>query len=458
MKTLNNVTRMSRVQWKFIAVLLTGLLAVALLGSSGPVAAQTAAPQAPAVAGCPGGQCFEDMPASSPFFAFVNDLFYADIIGGYACGGAGEPCVAPDNRPYYRPAAGVTRAQMTKFVDLGRSRPGVAISTTNETTPWDTLPLSSMMGVPGGTAFLGANTASTGTSAAVVGRNDSSAALATGVEGIISATSSGGNSAAVRGLNYGTTVNGVGVWGTQSGHGWGVYGESLLTGLGVYGKSGGDGTGVLGDVLNSGTGVYGINRSTTGVGKGVIGESDSGLGGYGVYGKSIGFGYGVYGESNGGFGVYGKLSSPDTAGDAIHGYGLPVAGNRKAGNFEGNVTITGGTCTGCTMSTYQIDDPRDPANKIISQAAVASPDYMNIYNGTVTTGADGLATVQLPSYFGVLNRDARYQLTVIGQFAQAIVAEKVKGNSFVIKTDKPNVEVSWQVTGIRNDAVARANP
>jgi hypothetical protein len=45
----------------------------------------------------------------------------------------------------------------------------------------------------------------------------------------------------------------------------------------------------------------------------------------------------------------------------------------------------------------------------------------------------------------------------MGQFAQAIVSEKMKDNHFVIKTDKPNVEVSWQVTGIRQDGYANAH-
>lgn len=44
--------------------------------------------------------------------------------------------------------------------------------------------------------------------------------------------------------------------------------------------------------------------------------------------------------------------------------------------------------------------------------------------------------------------------TVIGQFVQAIVASKISGNRFTIKTDRPGVEVSWQVTGIRQDAYA----
>jgi hypothetical protein len=56
-----------------------------------------------------------------------------------------------------------------------------------------------------------------------------------------------------------------------------------------------------------------------------------------------------------------------------------------------------------------------------------------------------------------LNRDFRYQLTVIGTFAQAIVADEVKDNSFVIQTSAPKVKVSWQVTGIRHDSFATKN-
>lgn len=63
--------------------------------------------------------------------------------------------------------------------------------------------------------------------------------------------------------------------------------------------------------------------------------------------------------------------------------------------------------------------------------------------------------VTLPDWFEALNRDFRYQLTVIGTFVQAIVAEKIKGNRFTIKTSAPNVEVLWQVTGIRQDAYAK---
>jgi len=82
---------------------------------------------------------------------------------------------------------------------------------------------------------------------------------------------------------------------------------------------------------------------------------------------------------------------------------------------------------------------------------------MNVYNGNITTDATGTATVTLPEYFETLNKDFRYQLTVIGTFAQAIVSQEVSGNKFEIKTSLPNVKVSWQVTGVRQDAWANAH-
>ena len=61
-------------------------------------------------------QMFEDVPAGSTFFDFVGRLASRGYIGGYACGGPGEPCVAPDNRPYFRPDSNATRGQIAKIV------------------------------------------------------------------------------------------------------------------------------------------------------------------------------------------------------------------------------------------------------------------------------------------------------------------------------------------------------
>lgn len=129
----------------------------------------------------------------------------------------------------------------------------------------------------------------------------------------------------------------------------------------------------------------------------------------------------------------------------------PSVASTAPGNFNivGNLTKGGGS--------FRIDHPLDPANKYLSHSFVESPDMMNIYNGLVTTNSEGLATVVLPEYFEALNRDFRYQLTVLGEFAQAIVSREVETNRFVIRTDKPMVQVSWQVTGIRQDAYANVH-
>ena len=75
--------------------------------------------------------------------------------------------------------------------------------------------------------------------------------------------------------------------------------------------------------------------------------------------------------------------------------------------------------------SFKIDHPLDPENKYLSHSFVESPDMMNVYNGNVDARTrTATATVELPAYFEALNRDFRYQLTVIGDFAQAIVARR----------------------------------
>ena len=129
--------------------------------------------------------------------------------------------------------------------------------------------------------------------------------------------------------------------------------------------------------------------------------------------------------------------------------------NGFAGVFLGKVRVTGTLSKG--GGGFEIDHPLDPENKYLSHSFVESPDMLNVYNGNVTTDAEGQALVTLPDYFEALNQEFCYQLTVIGQFAQAIVADEIRDNRFTIKSDKPQVKVSWQVTGVRKDAWAVAN-
>jgi hypothetical protein len=97
--------------------------------------------------------------------------------------------------------------------------------------------------------------------AGVAGVSDSTAGDATAVYGEIASASPGGDSAAVRGQNNGTGGLGIGVWGSQAGSGWGVYGTAA-SGIGVFG-SGGSGTGAYGE---GATGVHGVATSATGAG------------------------------------------------------------------------------------------------------------------------------------------------------------------------------------------------
>ena len=148
----------------------------------------------------------------------------------------------------------------------------------------------------------------------------------------------------------------------------------------------------------------------------------------------------------------------DVTGNAfVNGY-LDVVGDAYV---AGDTYLTGNLDVGGALSkgsgTFKIDHPLDPQNKILYHSFVESPDMMNVYNGNVVTDGQGEVTVTLPDYFEALNKDFRYQLTAIGTFAQAIVYRKIANNRFVIKTDKPNVEVSWQVTGIRKDPYAEKN-
>jgi trimeric autotransporter adhesin len=123
---------------------------------------------------------------------------------------------------------------------------------------------------------------------------------------------------------------------------------------------------------------------------------------------------------------------------------------------SGNALVSG------TLSkaggSFKIDDPIDPANKYLSHSFVESPDMMNIYNGTVHLDAKGQAVVEMPDWFSALNRDFQYQLTAIGAPAPRLyIAEKMQGNHFRIAGGKKGQEVSWMVTGIRQDAWANAH-
>jgi hypothetical protein len=68
------------------------------------------------VAGCTLQQNFEDVLPNNVFYQHIQTLYCQGLINGYPCGSAGEPCVLPDNRPYFRTNNNVTRGQLAKIV------------------------------------------------------------------------------------------------------------------------------------------------------------------------------------------------------------------------------------------------------------------------------------------------------------------------------------------------------
>ncbi|HYO48818.1 MAG TPA: S-layer homology domain-containing protein [Chloroflexia bacterium] len=60
-------------------------------------------------------QTFEDVEPDNTFYVYVERMAGRGIIGGYNCGGAGEPC-GTGNKPYFRPNAKATRGQTSKIV------------------------------------------------------------------------------------------------------------------------------------------------------------------------------------------------------------------------------------------------------------------------------------------------------------------------------------------------------
>lgn len=63
----------------------------------------------------PGGQTFNDVPPSQPFYMYIERAVLHGIISGYPCGAAGHP-EEPCPGSYFRPGVNVTRGQAAKII------------------------------------------------------------------------------------------------------------------------------------------------------------------------------------------------------------------------------------------------------------------------------------------------------------------------------------------------------
>ncbi len=348
-----------------------------------------------------------------------------------------------------------------------------------------------------GTGVAGVHNSTAGDEPGVFGVSYSNSTYATGVLGQVSPTSAVNISAGVRGINNATGDYGLGVLGSHAGGGVGVSGVSL-SGAGVYGSSqtgwgvrgrasanSGATYGVSGEADSpDGTGVAGFHVSASGDEPGVMGSTNSvapyaaGVAGYvgssspgsysaGVRGQNSGTGgtgVGVWGSHDGGgWGVYGTTVS----GTGLYGWASASSGTNY-GVYGGTNSSTSGygvyswgrfAATG--TKSFQMDHPLDPENKYLNHFCTEGPEPLNVYSGNVVTDERGYATVTLPAYFDSINRDFRYQLTVVDDadrpdFVQAKVAQKIRDNRFVVRTSAPTVEVSWRVEAVRNDRWVQA--
>ena len=346
----------------------------------------------------------------------------------------------------------------------------------------------------------------------VVGNSTGTGTVAvtgSGIYGGVLGLSSAGSTTGYGVKGWAESTSGIGVEGLSvaaTGKTYGVYGDAASTsGFGVYGRSPyigvyGAASGPSGALLGGGAGVWG---DTGGVSSnfGVLGTAaDNIAGGFAnaaadhptlyannsasSFGDELFFGYilpldsrAIIGDPGCNVGFMALQLGQDgmsecsnytlTGGSNGHTYINAVTGaavHLRISNVDqlvatsGNVSITGNlNATG--SKNFRIDHPLDPANKYLFHAAIESSEVLNLYSGNVALDASGEALVQLPDWFEVINKDFRYQLTPIGAPGRDLyIAEEVSGGHFKIAGGEPGGKVSWQVSGVRNDAWEKAHP
>jgi hypothetical protein len=294
----------------------------------------------------------------------------------------------------------------------------------------------------------------------------------------------------------------AGVWGNNQGAGYGLRGTSTgeQGSVGIFGQ--GKGIGVVGfgatqGIFAQATGSAGVGLEGTGIQAGIKGQAaGAGIGKVGVWGRSnvtanpsdpvvtaalqseagalnsggrgvIGVGqnvgvqgiattgHGVDGLSVAGIGIAGGTSgiTPDSVGV----FGIAKAGGAAfAGKFVGNVDVKGNLTK--SGGGFRIDHPLAPTTKYLNHSFVESAERKNVYDGVAVLDGFGEAVVDLPPWFQMLNSSFRYQLTCIRGFAPIYIGRELADNRFVIAGGYAGLAVSWQVTGVRSDAWAAANP
>ncbi len=338
-----------------------------------------------------------------------------------------------------------------------------------------------------GFGVLGQASSSTGSTYGVYGESDSGSGFgvfaASNYMGVVG--EAGVTSISTAGLPYGVlgVSSSAAVYGASSGASSTGSASTLIHLNGVWGDYGGEaeasGIGVLGTADNNWAGAFNNNSPTV---PALFSENETSTAGGEVFyalmpnlliNSAAILGDPGCAESNGNMGLQlGQLGMSGctnytllgnnvggtylnaVSGQTVH---LRVANSDVVKVSTGSVSITG-TLSATGTKNFRIDHPLDPANKYLTHAAIESSEVLNLYSGNATLDDSGAAVVQLPDWFEAINKDFRYQLTNIGAFAPVYIAEEVSGGRFKIAGGKPGAKVSWQVTGVRNDAWEKAYP
>jgi len=361
-------------------------------------------------------QHFQDVPPSSPFYAFVQAIADAGIAAGYACGTppAGV-CVPPANLPYYLPGNSVTRGQMAKFVGNARNLPGINMDGGTMLSPW--IIFSEASGGSNITSISNSNNhrsfyaIANASNSTLIGATNLAGSHDIGFKGQLYGTDSIGVQAIVTGSNaigFSAVTTGTNSFGVDvhaygnNGHAVGAYSYGTNKPA-VYALAEGDSSyGVYGH--SDGANSNGVRAESTGNNSfAVLGDSE-GNNSPAVRARSFGTGsYGLDATSN----AYRGASITSNAGYASL-YVEPGTGGTAA-RLNGDVFITGtltlnGSCVGC--------GPTEVIQNV-SDSPIEPGDIVQIV-GT------GPAVVGAAPVLQIRKSDASYQGTVVGVAEQAL--------------------------------------